>query len=244
MKIDLYALCWNEERFLPYFLRHYSPLCRSITIWDNESTDGSLDIISSYPNTKVVQHPTGNEIRDDLWLEFKNTSWKESRGAAAADWVLVVDLDEIVYHPRLLEYLEACKAKGITLAWTVGYEMVSERFPETSGQIYEDVTDGVRDEWYSKPAIFDPNAITEINYEPGAHTCNPTGRVSEDHSPDLKLLHYRFLGLDYVLPRFEARRRRQSSLNKQRGWGYHFQKGPREIKRWYKSVKKQARPVL
>lgn len=56
-----------------------------------------------------------------------------------------------------------CKAKGISLAWTVGYGMVSERFRETSGQIYEDVTDGVLDEWYSKPAIFDPNAITEIN---------------------------------------------------------------------------------
>jgi hypothetical protein len=103
---------------------------------------------------------------------------------------------------------------------------------------------GTQDDWYSKPAIFDPNAITEINYAPGAHTCDPTGNVLEDRSPELKLLHYRFLGRDYVLKRFETRRQRQSSVNIEKGWGFHFQKKPREIKRWFKEVEKKARPVL
>lgn len=242
MRLEVYTQCWNEERFLPYFLRHYSAFASLITIWDNESTDRSAEIARSFPNTRVLSYGTDGELREDIRRDYMNECWKEGKGRA--DWVVIVDTDELVYHDRLIDYLSHCRTDGVTLPWTTGYEMVSSRFPTTSGQVYEEIREGVQDEWYSKPAIFDPNAITEINYVPGAHSCNPTGRVVEDHAPDLKLLHFRFLGLEYVLPRFESRRRRQSSTDIQRGLSYHFQKKPREIKRWFKSIEKQARPVL
>jgi glycosyltransferase involved in cell wall biosynthesis len=242
MNIDVYAMCWNEERFLPYFLRHYSPAASLITIFDNESTDRSVQIIESFPNTRVVSYDTGDEFREDIRRDYKNECWKESR--RRADWVIVVDIDEIVYHPRLHDYLAACSERGVTLPWTVGYEMVADRFPNTPGQIYEEVTVGVQDAWYSKPVVFDPNALDEIDYEPGAHSCAPSGRVVEERSPDLKLLHYRFLGREYVLARFATMRDRQSDVNVQHGWNYHLHKRPREIKRWFRSTKKQARPVI
>lgn len=242
MKVEVYALSWNEERFLPYFLRHYSSFASRITIFDNESTDDSVRIIERYPNTRVRSYATGGEIYDATWRDYKNEFWKESRGQA--DWVIIVDVDEIVYHPSLLDYLAACSERGITIPWTNGYEMVADRFPDTSGHVYEQIVNGAHDEWYSKPAVFDPNAIEEINYIPGAHDCSPIGRVLEERSPDLKLLHYRFLGLDYVLDRFERARLRQSPQNLQRGWSHHVQKEPREIRRWFKSVKKSARPVV
>lgn len=242
MNIDVYSLCWNEERFLPYFLRHYSSVASLVTIFDNESTDRSVEIIQSFPNTRVLSYASGGELREDIRRDYKNECWKESK--SRADWVIVVDIDEIVYHPRLHEHLATCSARGITLPWTVGYEMVTDRFPLTAGQIYDEVIDGVHDAWYSKPAVFDPNALDEINYEPGAHRCAPTGRVAEERSPDLKLLHYRFLGLEYVQARFAAMRDRQSEVNVQQGWNFHLHKRPREIKRWFKSTKKQARPVI
>jgi glycosyltransferase involved in cell wall biosynthesis len=242
MNIDVYALCWNEERFLPYFLRHYSSIASRVTIFDNESTDRSVEIIQSFPNTRVLSYASGGELREDIRRDYKNECWKESK--SRADWVIVVDIDEIVYHPRLHEYLATCSLRGITLPWTVGYEMATDRFPMTRGQIYDEVIDGVHDPWYSKPVVFDPNALDDINYEPGAHRCAPTGRVAEERSADLKLLHYRFLGLEYVQARFAAMRDRQSEVNVQQGWSYHLHKQPREIKRWFKSTKKQARPVI
>ena len=240
-RIHAFALCWNEERFLPYFLRHYSRFCERITIWDNESTDRSAEIASSVPGVSIVPLSTGGEVRDDVWVDFKNTCWQKSRDA---DWVMVVDVDEIVYHRHLTDYLADCTSRGVTLPWTTGYEMVAKCFPTSSGQIYEEVVEGVRDDWYSKPAVFDPQAIDEINYVPGAHSCQPTGRVVEERSPDLKLLHYRFLGLDYVVDRFEGRRRRQSAINTEKGWGTHFQKKPRELKRWYRDVAKRSHAVV
>jgi glycosyltransferase involved in cell wall biosynthesis len=47
MKVGLTAPCFNEERFLPYFLRHYSTFCDKIFIFDNCSTDKSKEIIKS-----------------------------------------------------------------------------------------------------------------------------------------------------------------------------------------------------
>jgi glycosyltransferase involved in cell wall biosynthesis len=242
LRIEVYTQCWNEERFLPYFLRHYGAFASLITILDNESTDRSADIARSYPNTRVLSYGTGGELRDDVRRDNMNACWKEAAGRA--DWVIVVDTDELVYHHRLLDYLGQCQKEGITLPWTTGYDMVSKDFPTTSGQVYEEIRLGVQDDWYSKPVVFDPGAITEINFVPGAHTCNPVGEVVEDHSGDLKLLHFRFLGLDYVLPRFESRRQRQSATDIQEGLGYHLRKKPREIKRWFKALEKKAQPVL
>lgn len=242
MKVEVYALSWNEERFLPYFLRYYSSFASQVTIFDNESTDNSIQIIQSFPNTRVFSYASGGELRDDIRRDYKNDCWKESRGRA--DWVIVVDIDEIVYHPALRHYLASCKERGVTLPWTLGYDMVADQFPSTSGQVYEEIVMGAHDEWYSKPAVFDPNAIDEINYVPGAHDCAPIGRIVEEHSPDLKLLNYRFLGLDYTLERFERMRLRQSAINDQHGWGVFLHKKPREIRRWFKSVKRSARPVI
>ena len=30
MKIWAYAICWNEEKILPYYLRHYEKFCDKI----------------------------------------------------------------------------------------------------------------------------------------------------------------------------------------------------------------------
>jgi len=45
MTIDVFTTCYNEEIILPYFIRHYKQFARNITIYDNMSTDNSINII-------------------------------------------------------------------------------------------------------------------------------------------------------------------------------------------------------
>ena len=137
MKVRVYSLCWNEERFLPYFLRHYCPFVEKIAIYDNLSEDKSVEIIKSFPNTEVRPYSTQGQLRDDAFLYIKNQTWKESRGQA--DWVIIVDTDELLWHPDLLSYLEECKQKGVTIPVPMGYEMISDAFPSTDGQVYEEI---------------------------------------------------------------------------------------------------------
>ena len=53
MQVDLYALCWNDADMLPFFFRHYDPLVSRYFIFDDHSSDGSLDLMRAHPNVEV-----------------------------------------------------------------------------------------------------------------------------------------------------------------------------------------------
>ncbi len=122
--------------------------------------------------------------------------------------VIVVDIDEFVYHPFLIDLLRDYKASGVTLPKIKGYNMVSERFPEGHEAILRAVRHGVPDDVdmdgylnaYGKRCVFHPSI--DINCDPGCHECSPQGEVRESETAEIKLLHYKYLGLDYTLKRF------------------------------------------
>ncbi len=210
---------------LPYFLRHYTKYAQQVTIFDNRSTDRSVEIVRSFANTAVESFETGEIMDESKLVEIRNTAWKRSRGRA--DWVIVVDIDEIIYHVDLPGYLASCAAGGITVCWPVGYEMYAREFPATSGQIYEELKFGIpRPKWNDKPVVWNPDAIEEMNLGEGSHTAEPVGRINVDSARrELKLLHYHLLGVDYVLPRYRARRERLTQEMNERKWcfQYHFE---------------------
>ncbi len=221
MKIHVYTLCWNEEVILPYFLRHYETIAEKIIVYDNESTDNSLNILKSHSKVEIRTYCSNDQIRDDLYLDIKNNCWKESRGQA--DWVIIVDTDEFIYHVDLIVFLKEKQLEGVTLFKPKGYMMVSEKLPSTQGMIYEELKMGISQEASSKPVIFNPNKIEEINFSTGAHSCNPTGEVKLYESiGDLKLLHYKVLSLEYLLTRARKCKERLSDINKQNNWGKHY----------------------
>jgi hypothetical protein len=39
LTVRLYATCWNEEKMLPYFFRHYDTLVSRYFVFDDGSTD-------------------------------------------------------------------------------------------------------------------------------------------------------------------------------------------------------------
>jgi len=169
MKIWAYAICWNEAKMLPYYLRHYSQFCEKIIIYDNGSNDGSQQIIRNHPKAELRTYDTGGKIKDEVYLQIKNNCWKESR--SKADWVIVGDIDEIVYHSDLPKFLDI--AGNVHSIFTPGgINMVADKFPTTTGQIYEEVKTGTLHPGSCKPMIFDPNRVTEIAFDPGCHSAS------------------------------------------------------------------------
>ena len=59
-----------------------------------------------------------------------NGFWKESRDSA--DWVVVTAIDEHLHLPgrSIRDYLWQCTAQRVTCIPGLGYQMVSEEFPE------------------------------------------------------------------------------------------------------------------
>lgn len=197
MKIRLTTICYNEEKILPYFLSHYSKFVDQIIIYDNESTDGTLDILNNTctDKVKVITNKTNNEISDLRYLEIKNNSWKENR--EEYDWQIIVDIDEFIYHKDLQYMFEMYKHNKITIIPTIGFNMISNKFPtDYSKNLIDLCKNGIHDFNYGKPCIFNPNEIKDINYAPGAHMCSPVGNIKIGN-PSIKLLHYKYFGYDY-----------------------------------------------
>jgi hypothetical protein len=223
MKIDVFTLCYNEEVLMPYFLRHYSSFCDHITIYDNMSTDRSVKLAEANPKVTVIPYDSQNTVRDDLYKRIKNTCWKHSK----ADWVIVCDFDEFVY------IKDEKVLKDYTIINPDWWEMISEHLPTTEGQIYEEINQGVLSD-STKSVMFRPDEIKQINYQPGAHVINPLGRVRILRTSQVLILHYKMLSLKYYLDRVELLRKRLSTINKRKKWGFHYSFSKESIIQFYK----------
>lgn len=221
MKIHSHILAWNEEKILPYTLDYYSTFCEKIFIYDNMSDDNSDEIYKRYPKVEVIKWDSNNEINEINYIKIKTESYKERSRNQNVDWVIVCDCDEFLYHPNLIDLLVDYKNNGITVPKVCGHDMVSEIFPEYDGKLLVDKVK-VGSERYQpmcKNIVFNPDL--DVNYGIGAHSFNCDNAVFSE-TEELKLLHYKFLGKDYVKKLYIDRAKRLSSFNKQNKFGEHY----------------------
>ena len=207
---------------LPFFLRHYAPVAARIFVYDDGSTDRSLRILARERKVTIVPIRTGSESYVEALRGLYDECWKRSRGDA--DWVVVCNVDEHFFHPAgLLAYLDACRDAGVTMVPAEGYEMLADRFPAAGAELSRSVRRGVRAGYLDKLAVFSPDAIDEIRFEPGRHAANPAGRVVVPEVPELRLLHYKHLGVDYVRARHAELRSRRRPGDRDRSFGGHYE---------------------
>jgi hypothetical protein len=232
---------------LPFFIRYYQQFADKIFFYDNESTDNSKKIITSSAKCYYNSYSSNNEIRDDLYLQIKNNAWKQSR--SEADFVIVVDMDEFIYsRGNLIKDLAKLKNFGFSIVRPIGYNMLTENFDwNSSAQITEMVNTGMPWKPQSKPCIFNPNLIREINYTFGAHGCKSKGWSMQYKSDgwmnkfmkvELFMLHYKHMGLEYVVNRYKMLQQRLSAFNKENNLGSHYVRTDKEFEHEFNSIRK------
>ena len=225
MKIEVYIVVNNEEPIIPYIMRHYGQFAKVIFL-ENSSTDNTVKLASSLgAEIRVYDYP--DELDDRKLLDMKESCWKES----SADWIMIVDADEFIYHPNIIEVLKESKA---TVIHPTFHNMFTEVFPTTKGQIYDEVnmgTDG--DFWLSKMNIFKPKEIKSINYAPGCHFAYPEGNVIIDNNSSIKTLQMRFLSRQYLIDKYQHSKERMSALNINNGWGIQHLWSDEQINKYF-----------
>jgi len=219
-KVDLHVLCWNEEKIIPSFLKHYENWVNKIIVYDNKSDDNSVKILNKHPKVTIISYDTGGEIRDDAYLQIKNSLWKNSRGKS--DIVIVCDMDEFLYTENINEYITNFNNSEATIVKPEGYDMIIESFDVTTTEnIVNDVKYGYKHDHFNKLCMFKPNDISEINFNFGCHVASPVGNVIYFKEP-IKLLHYKKIGLEYFLNKMKNYHNRLSSFNRERALGYQY----------------------
>ena len=188
MKIELFTFVFNDEDILPFFIRHYAPIVDKMTFIDSDSTDKTLKLIEKY---EVIQ--TGFTWWDwDEYHKIRNIVWKQSE----YDLIFFPDVDEFLYRRNLREFLE--KNEDVYDIYQMeGFQMISANFPKPETDILE-IKVGIPLPLHSKYAIFNPKADI---YFPDAHNVETT---SENVCRfEIKLLHYKYLGVRNMLRRAE-----------------------------------------
>lgn len=224
---------------LPYFFRHYDPFVDKYFVFDNGSTDRSIAILQEHGSVEISHF----DVHGDSFVEEErrlgDTIWRGSQ----ADWVIVTDIDEHIYHPDLPAYLNRCRRQGVTAIQSIGFEMVSDRFPVRNRRLVDFITRGTRSVGHDRLCIFDPRAITSTNYSPGRHEASPQGRVLWPEYPEVLLLHYKQLGIEYLVARSAELRRGLRKRDLEQGWGYHYSWDAAKIAENWRELKEGSGPV-
>lgn len=241
--VHYYAVCWNEEAMLPFMFDYYEQFVDRFTIYDNYSDDNSKNIIRSHPNTEIIPFRTDG-FNDTVHNDIKNNCWKQSRGKA--DYVIVCDTDEFIYHCDIHQAITQLKCDKYSIVKPYGYNMYSTNYPVYDSQhlLTDQVKRGIRVPMFDKCILFDPHAIVEINYKPGAHECHPWGRVKKYRNEDIKLLHYKNIGLEQLLERNRAYASRLSKENTEKGYGAEYLKKEQLIIQEFTENEQKATEII
>ena len=224
---------------LPFFFRHYDGWVDRYVIFDDGSTDRTQEMLARHP--KVERRPLLRSHPDSYALSQQTLAdhcWKESRGAA--DWVILADLDEHLFHPAMGDYLAAAAAAGVTLLPALGFQMVSDRPPRAGELLCEALPFGAPWSQMMKPSIFDPDAIAEINFATGRHTAAPTGRVRLPERDEVLLLHYKYLGPAATLVRYRELQSRLGQPERDNNWCHKWSWSADDLAADWRCVAEQA----
>lgn len=221
--ITVYTITYNEEVLMQFMINHYRsrfPNCR-IVVYDNNSTDKTVEICKNN-NCEVRGYDGNNQLDDGIHMRIKNTCWKD----ATTDWVLMCDLDEMLEINE--EQLKQEEAAGVTRIKTTAWTLVN-MLDTYDLESLAKIDSGFRDPGYDKYLLFNKKHIKEINYNPGAHGCGPTGHVV-DSKPYL-LFHYQYVNPDIFVGKRMLTKTRMSENNKRHGWGLPQVQGSEQDKR-------------
>lgn len=255
MKIWAFVTVWNEELMLPYYLRHYSTFCDKIIVLDNESTDSTLDIAREYPMVEIRSYSTEGTFNDFKHLELKHKCVEESKGKA--DYIIVSDCDEFIVHPNIKQFLvdnnpDIVYPAGFQMvSWEFPnnkgqiYEEINRGKPDPwySKPILLNPNKFETFEWIEgcHDISLDCNVDNIIHPVPvdirpdDEYMGHPWGKWKKQfecldlfNEFPIKLLHYKFMGAEYVNGRYKLYAERNSIENKEAGLAEHYERSLNE----------------
>lgn len=235
MKIDWYCLCYNEEFIIPWIVQYWEKIRKDgidlhVYVWDNYSTDKSVEMLSKYDWITVNYFKT--EGQDDIrQAMIKNTVWKNSKGKA--DFVCVTDFDEIIWSNDLKSELQKMKDGGYNVLGTQWFAFCGDKIPEYSEDKYlhQLVKRGYRQEInhmpeykdFGKFMIIDPNKIDDMHWSVGNHICNPSPEIKLYISYKIVAFHVnKGLSEDYFVGKRKIMGANLSKTNRQYNMCYEY----------------------
>ena len=230
MNINIFLLCFNESILLPHTINHYKTYLPNsvITIYDNESTDNSVEIAKSL-GCKIISWSSKNIIDDYKYIDIKNNCWKNIKNG----WIIVADMDEwlCVTEDQLNNEL----LNETTILNIYGVEMIGESLTIDLSDIdLQTITKYIDYPNESKNLCFLREKIIDMNYGMGAHVCYPEGLIIYSSIFYINK-HMSNLGIPFITNKM-IKRYERSKLMQTKGFATHYTNNTNKIKSYYNEL--------
>lgn len=271
MKVWIFTTTYNQEYWIYSFLDHYERFADKIIVYDNESSDNTVNILKKCKKVILHKLDSDGKFDENTLIACRNNAWRAAIGNA--DWVIVIDPDELVWHSSIQDELHHNQEQGYTIVVPRGYEIIPDNDIDFSTPIIKQRLKGVINDWYTKPVIFNPNLIRGVQFYPGCHGGSFDGKIKcngqvvqggpslvqypgypgtsatiatfipQFKSSKIKLLHYRFLSTQVITDKWKEYKTRLSKNNIKNGWSVQYLYDPSKIIEQFENLRKYAENI-
>lgn len=243
MKICWITLCKNEMDILPFVRKYWERISADVIVYDNGSTDGSLEYLSSIPYV-TIRHFDSDGHNDIIHKQVKEQAYLEYKDKY--DIIIITDMDEVFFFDDFKAVSEAFIDGGYNILMTPIISLCEDFKPPYSEDKYlhqlchkfyrqrMNHMKGFDD--FSKLSIFNTKVTDKVEMSVGQHYVKT--------SPDMKImlsnngfnLHVdKGFGLDY---KYKVRQRMYANLsdtNKRYGMAIEYADSYEKLEREYKN---------
>ena len=130
MKTVWITLCFNEMDILPFVKKYWERIVCDVVVYDNGSTDGSIEYLSKLPYV-TVKHFDRDGQDDVIQKQVKEQAYLEYKDKY--DFIIITDTDEVFYFNDFKALQDQMIDGGYNILITPIYGLCEESKP-----IYDD----------------------------------------------------------------------------------------------------------
>lgn len=248
MKICWITLCKNEMDILPFVRKYWERISADVIVYDNGSTDGSLEYLSDIPYVTIKHFDSDGHndiihknVKEQAYLEYKNDY----------DIIIITDMDEVFFFDDFKAVSEAFIDGGYNVLMTPIISLCEDFKPPFSENKYlhqlcrkfyrqrMNHMKGFDD--FSKLSIFNTKVTDKVEMSVGQHFVKTLPNMAIMLSNNGFNLHIdKGFGLDY---KYKVRQRMYANLsetNKRYGMAIEYADSYEKLEMEYKNNQKNS----
>ena len=240
-KVCWIVLCKNELDILPFVSKYWERIADKVVVYDNGSTDGSLEYLAKLPYVEI-RHFDSEGQNDVIQKQVKEQAYLEYKDAF--DIIIMSDMDEVFYFYNFKALEGKIIDEGYNCMVTPIYSLCEDFKPQyEEGKLlhqqchkfYRQKMNHMKGfEKVSKISIFNTRITDKVNMSVGQHFVSTSPSMRIMLSNDGFCLHIdKGFGVDY---KYNIRQKMNANLsedNKKFGMCVEYADSYEKLKREY-----------
>lgn len=237
------TLCYNEIDILPFVSKYWERIGCDVVVYDNGSTDGSVEFLTVLPYV-TVKHFDSDGQNDVIQKTIKEKAYLELK--YNYDIIIISDMDEIFYFNDFKALSEAFISGGYNVLATPIYSLCEDSKPpymkdkllhEQCHKFYKQRMNHMNGfENYSKLSIFNTKITDKVTMSVGQHYVQTSPQMRLMLAKDDFCLHInKGFGWEYQYQIRQRMYKNLSQVNKNGGMCTEYADSEEKVRNDYKA---------